>query len=70
MIGPAEIEDMLADYEEAMARAGAEVAPIRQFWPVTQVPVSVAASSQVPYGIALERLRRASKPSHTGTIRA
>jgi hypothetical protein len=62
MIGPAEINDMLADYEEAMARAGAEVPPIPQFWPVTQRPVSVAVSSQVPYRDALERIRRASNP--------
>ena len=62
MIGPAEIEDMLADYEEAMASAGGEVPPRPQFWPVTGAPVSVAASSQVPYQDALERIRRASKP--------
>jgi hypothetical protein len=60
MIGPAEIQDMLADYEEAMARAGVEVSPVPRFWPVTQEPAAAAASNQVPYWDALERLRLAS----------
>ena len=63
MIGPAEIEDMLSDYADALAEAG--MAPDRLaavgrigFWPVTQ-PDETVAQRPVPYDVALERLRRA-----------
>jgi hypothetical protein len=35
MIGPAEIEDMLADYEEAMNNSGVGLPPGEVSWPVT-----------------------------------
>jgi hypothetical protein len=38
MIGPAEIEDMLADYAEALAEAGLVPAEKIEIWPVTQRP--------------------------------
>jgi hypothetical protein len=37
MIGPAEIEDMLADYTEALAKGVAEKHGETVHWPVTQV---------------------------------
>jgi hypothetical protein len=39
MIGPAEIEDMLSEYEEAMNKEGVELLPTQVTWPVTQRPV-------------------------------
>ena len=59
MIGPAEIEDMLADYAEALAEAG--MAPVGRIdlWPVTQ-PNEASTQPPIPYDLALERLRRAS----------
>ena len=58
MIGPADIEDMLSDYAEALAEAGMAPTGRIGFWPVTQ-PDEVAAQRALPYDVALERLRRA-----------
>jgi hypothetical protein len=58
MIGPAEIEDMLAEYEEAVAQAGAGTLSTAQTWPVTLVPSS--PSHGVLYEEALNRLGGAS----------
>ena len=59
MIGPAEIEDMLADYTELSAKSGSPAGREGGLWPVTQVEVASPGSTLVPYADALERLRRA-----------
>ena len=58
MIGPAEIEDMLADYAEASAKPGSPASREGFLWPVTQVEVASPGSALVPYAEALETLRR------------
>jgi hypothetical protein len=55
MIGPAEIEDMLADYEEASSKAGSVLPPAAPSWPLTLT----APRTPIPYEEALERIRRA-----------
>jgi hypothetical protein len=50
MIGPAEIEDMLADYTEARAKDGAEKRGEAQHWPVTQVQALSPGSTLAVFG--------------------
>jgi hypothetical protein len=61
MIGPAEIEDMLADYEEAMNNSGVGLPPGEVSWPVTLpwAPPAPLSSDE-----AAERIRIAT----TGTF--
>jgi hypothetical protein len=54
MIGPAEIEDMLAEYEDAMRDRGLAL-PTQMSWPVTLPPPTAA----LPYDEALQRIRNA-----------
>ena len=62
MIGPAEIEDMLADYEEAVFKDGLVLGSTASHWPVAQIPVAVRALGPVALEDALERLRLAALP--------
>ena len=54
MIGPAEIEDMLADYTEALAKGGAEKYDEANHWPVTQAQAPSAGSALACFEAALK----------------
>jgi hypothetical protein len=52
MIGPAEIEDMLAEYTDTLAKGGAEKQGEATDWPVTQVQASSPGSTLACVGAA------------------
>jgi len=51
---------MLADYAEALAKTGCETDGEVDLWPIMQVQAPPPGSILIPYGEALEMLRRAS----------
>jgi hypothetical protein len=58
MIGPAEIADMLSDYEEARVAAGLPSAGTAS-WPVCEIETHAAGARLIPFAAALDRLRAA-----------
>jgi hypothetical protein len=59
MIGPAEIDDMLADYAETVGEGASAMNGRLDLWPVTLVQPPPAKAALVPFAVALERVRRA-----------
>jgi hypothetical protein len=59
MIGPAEIDDMLADYAETVGEGASAMNGRLDLWPVTLVQAPPVKSALVPFAVALESVPRA-----------